>query len=360
MAEGPSLEGAEVTLWCCGLPMIGRRALEASERNTLRKEATRKRLYCLLWIATPILFIAMLMGLMSLDKGNGSDANPLFMPIFLVSLIVLAVVSLTTVQEGKRGLALFRDLKQDVVLRFSGVLPSADKQDLVQSSLLSERGGKTLLRIDPMAPQTIEVLPLARRILLVNGEVPPVWTQAVIGETASVPQTTASIDATGGTTSSVPDGFFKKGERPLSKGENREIEKTVRRLWLRPLPLTLLLTVWFWPLLIYFIATRTMPNTRAFFGLGAFAITMAWIYVLSVRHALKLAADRRNAYVILISLPQVEIDALGSLDQEMLPISGLLWSEHGRPAAWRRLRHLQTLPERAGLRPEAPAKTGWR
>src|SRR5438552_15347686 len=104
MPEPYSAQDFEVQQWCLGLPFVTQRLLSAEERATLRREAGRKRALCLLWPATPILFILMLIVLLSLDSGPGRQLSELFMVVSLILMVGVALVALSIFQTGIRGI----------------------------------------------------------------------------------------------------------------------------------------------------------------------------------------------------------------------------------------------------------------
>jgi hypothetical protein len=140
-------EDEEWEHWCLGLRLVRSRPLSESERDVLGREARRKRMYCLLWLLTPILFLAMLIAVLKLDPGHGQPLGSVVVILMTAMLIGIAVVTLATFEGVLRGLRMQRDIRKGYALRFEGSLPPADQVVAAHPARLGRDTGRELLQV---------------------------------------------------------------------------------------------------------------------------------------------------------------------------------------------------------------------
>jgi hypothetical protein len=342
-----------LTEWCAGLPLTAQRSLSDAEREALRAESGRlRRSGCLSLPLVPVCFLAMLLALAVSDSAERPGAA--FLAATLLMLTAVALLANYVRDCLRRGRLLRGDLREGYVKHFEGVL---DESVLSWTIILS--GGRIvhprgpgppldptlalLLRLGLMRPDTtetqwVEALPVSGRVWRVNGQKPRAWITAVWSEVAETPGYAAAASAWLVPVSRSPEGTVSAGQRALSPSESEELRRRIRDAWRRPLLPALLLSLWFFPLLAGFLWERRLPpdwHRLSFLLLGFAALSADGVLLLSLQQASRLRRDLETGVVSVVRVTNL---ASGSVEQdfEVLPTSRLVWTEAGRPAAWRK------------------------
>lgn len=330
-------------LWCAGLPLVGERRLERLEQEQLRQVAWR-----LLWqglgafLGVAVLGIGLIAGAAELDKyWNGS----LVVITVVVIALLLTLPATLFARQGwtQRGLLTFRDLRRTSVRVFEGVLTDVDlledeeRVDATQRRLLS----LGLLTLGSPETQTIEVLPVSRRVWRVNGEATVPWVEANWKEVTNAPEAASPWLHTNNALTSGPrtsDGAEHR--RRLSDRERAELKRETRRHWLGAFIAALVMTSWLLIIVVLAFTTGGVPKAASWWGMIHVVLatfTADTFFLSRWAQARKLYRDIRGGEV------RVEFgDGSPERDQpalptETLPNSERLWTQAGRPAAWRRI-----------------------
>lgn len=335
------------TLWCVGLPLLEERRLEREEQECLRRVAWR-----LLWQGLGMflglaVFGGLLMALVSVLGGAWGGTLLIIVVIFVALLLFLPASLFAHEFPTQRGLLLFRDLRRGHVRVFGGTLT---ENDLLQTEEAVDEAQRRLLALklltlDGTRKQVIEALPVSLRGWRVGDERIKPWIEVRCKEVAAVEEATSSW-------LHAHSSAFSSGGvslRKLSSRECAELFGKARQHWLRPLVPAVLLTSWL--LLILVLALVTTLKAGHFSvssGLWG-SVHVIWLAVAADTFFLRRLAQARLMYQdargaeVQVTFQQAtfQADAQDSHHpqsvSETLPHSQRLWTQAGRPAAWRRI-----------------------
>ncbi len=322
MTETRNDEG--MVLWCAGLPCVGRDALDAAERQALRRDAMRRLTVGLVCYPLGVLFLVAGIAALAVLPNPALESPLLFGSTAAILFLLTGWLLLVGDDGVRRSKQLRDDLRAGVRLRFAGVL----SEPLPEEPTLEMLQACGLLQIGP--PQTIDVLPGSKRILRVNGRRPAGWLTAECPATVAQPAS-ARIIAQWLDPVDPYDPEVRGGRRELTEEEKGELRRTLRRAWQRPLPLALLLTAWMVGTVALCRHTGGWPDGLAGGVLLALLSLTLYVdgYVLHCLHrALRLRRDLAQGTVTMISAAEQLTEWLSG--------SHLPWTINGQPAAWRK------------------------
>jgi hypothetical protein len=181
----------------------------------------------------------------------------------------------------------------------------------------------------------LEVLPVSNRIWSIGTQwVTKYQDEISQQETAQTPEASRVLPYALPAYSNIrlaPE--MQTGMRTLTSAEAAEIGRYARNLWLKPLIPMLLLTVWFWGLVIFVMIERHPPTEiLGFLHLGFLTLMMEAYFVWAVRQAVRLCRDLTSGEV------RQQPGPPGMQDKvvEVLPNAQQVWTMDGVPADWRR------------------------
>ncbi len=326
----------QMTVWCAGLMRTGNRSLTKEETATLDREAQQLRVRGIaMSCAVPIsliLVIALLREAQARNQALLVGVTLLSVSLFLI-IAGLPLEILLAARWMGRSQSLWADIRDGQVWHFKGHLNESFPLDAAQKALLAA----DLLHLDANELQWIELLPISRRVWRVNGVTPLTWLRAGASEVAPTPEFAALAAQWLEPLGRNEDGVVYGGQRELSQSERIELNRHIRREWMRPLtsslPIFILLS---YEIFRYFqnqILQSDQISRLALLGAGV--LFFATISLFRIRQAQRYRADRENGYVAIRRVVEGEKET-GEPEIEFLPISGMLWTRAGEPAAWRR------------------------
>ena len=320
-----------MTAWCLDLPLTRQRPLEALERDRLAGEVMRlRRKVWLLWCgfaASGVLFFCV--ATPSNPQANVEQAALTVAGIVLTA-VGLPITMLISRDWVRRGRLLRADLRRDVVKCYG----------------------------EPVAAsRMVEVLAASRYLWRVDGVPALGWKPVEEVELADAPPFAAFAAEWLQPLGDDPASGVSRGERDMSSQEVEELRRSARRLWLRPLPLAVGLTAWASLPITALALAGPFHSVWEWLRTGmlvASAATNDFLVIQGLLLARLFRADCRNGRIVIVrfeappaldlSVPPGNVSAseplLGQpapVTLEVLPISGRVWTEEGRPAAWRRL-----------------------
>ncbi len=338
----------ETTEWCAGIPLVERRPLEEEERQALRLEARsllRRGLAALLAFPAAVLLLTLL--LVALDSASSLIRASVFSAA-LLTLFCFPVLALVARDSFRRGRGLNRDLREGCVKRFEGP-PRMDETDETLSTLRKARVAPAL--DDPL--WRLEVLPGSGRVWSVQGERPARWITARWTEVAGTPTFAAMAAEWLEPVAKDGDTTLLGGRRDLTQAEREEVRRHARRLWVRPLPYVVGLTVWLSLPVAVILRDGRLHSGHDWFSFCLLGAITLWTDVRFARAAWiarGLGADARDGWTIILRrqdpAPSEVAEAVGLQEiaaaiaarpevVEALPHSRWIWTEDNRPAAWR-------------------------
>ncbi len=333
MYAGRDHKNQGMTTWCAGLPLTDERRLGREEREQLRRTAWK-----FFGQGLGLCFGLMVVGVLLIVltwKIGGAWSGTLFVIAILVAALLLFLPACLFARESRpqRGLRLLRDLHRGYVVVFEGtltesdLLQSADATDVAQSRLLA----LGLLDLECSELQSVEVLPVSRSVWRVGGERVIPWVQTRWRQVAD-PQESASSWLHASATGAIGDAATC---RRLSVREHTELKREARQHWLPSAVTATLLTACGLPLLVLALVhfvTAGKWTVSAFPWQGLHLVWLAiasdLFFVTRWRQARELYQDLRGGEVV----SSTDIPS-----SEILPYSGRLWTQRGRPASWRRI-----------------------
>ena len=316
------------TAWCLDLPCTRQRPLEAVERERLTREATHlRRNVWRLWCGFTASFVLFLCVAIPSNPQANVEQGILTVAIIVLISVGLPVAMLLSRDWVRRGRLLRADLCRDVVKCYGEQADSC----------------------------TVEVLAASRYLWRVDGGPAPGWKVVEEVELADAPPFAALAAKWLQPLGDDPTSGVSRGERDMSGQEAEELRRSARRLWLRPLPLAVGLTAWAALPLTALVLTGPFHGVWEWVqvcGLFASAATSDFLVIQGLLLARVFRADCRNGRIVIVryetppeqdavTSPDDEAEPLmgqpGPVTLEVLPVSGRVWTEEGRPAAWRRL-----------------------
>lgn len=336
--------------WCSGLPLVHRRSLSEAERERIRREAgVLRRRGCrdvILFLAS---FSVVLVIAPQTDRGAQPAQNVLTVGFVLWILVGLPVTLLLARDSFTRGRQLRRDLRHGTVKRFAGASPLVDDtfRRLWRAHLAPDQQGDEW---------TLEVLPASGRVWRAMDLPVPFWMVVQTVEVAEPPpfaeiasQWLSPIEQEGEATLMI-------GQRELSREEREEMCRYSRRLWQGLLPLATCLTLWLSVPVTLMIGNGSIhihPLNRlrlVFLAICTAAVDYELVSALRLAHRMR--RDESDGRVVIVRIVKDSSraclhdagagDAAKQQDgeekrdvAEVLPMSRRLWTENGRPSAWR-------------------------
>ncbi|MGO8673931.1 MAG: hypothetical protein ACLQVD_21550 [Capsulimonadaceae bacterium] len=272
------------------------------------------------------------------------------------ALIVVGMVSamLYSKERGRRGWLLLRHAKIASVKCYSGPISDETRSDPAYIKLRRYTGTST------EGTLSIEVLAPAGRIRGVNDQRLRQWVQAISVTVAEQPPF-AAIAAQWLEPVRREDPSVLGGRRELSAEERDEISRLARRAWTKPLPAAAIFTTWLLMILTLITLSTNFHSGSAF---DTFRFVLLVILTImadgnlanGIRISAHLVRDRDGGMVTIMQsstdvTPYVRDASLkddrsaespstpeqSTTTIELLPISGMIWTENARPAAWRRI-----------------------
>jgi hypothetical protein len=330
--------------WCAGLRLAGRRALTDAERRELRlRGGLLGALGFLALGSSPLLFVFFLI---SLALNADADGMPGPVGIFLVTamLPLMAVVLVL----GRRWVRWYRTVRRDaragVAYRFEGAMdglfPGAELRDRLQK--------ERLLPLCLRGTQCLEVLPESGLVWSVNGIRPRRSISAPTAHVAEVPAIARIAAEWLEPVAPADEVTAWVGQRELAAAEADEIRLHAARVVRPSLVWGTGLTLWLGFLLGLAVRAGQLPTGwhGALLAILAMAALHADITLLrSLRLSWELRRDSRLRRAVIVRSPvphlnpeEPERETTLSEPEEYLPVSSLVWTKGGRPAAWRTVR----------------------
>jgi hypothetical protein len=341
------------TAWCAGLPLVLQRPFTADEQESLRREARHVRLRGLGVVALFLTLVGLFAGVV-IRTDPSMEAMQVVLAVWAILLLAagLPVTLLMARDSFRRGKGLSGDLRSGIVLRFAGPFaPHAVIEDETRQSLRRAR----LVPDQPLSEWSLELLPISGRVWRVHGQPVRPWIVAQTVEVANTPPF-ADIAAQWLEPVAQDDGTtLLAGQRELSRAERDELRRYSQRLWRRPLPVAVGLTLWLcMPIAVLIMEgdLHSRSDGARFIWLAAVTAITDYHFISALLLSRKMRADERAGRVIIvrvadaappISLPD-KTEGIGNQSgdgsevAEVLPVSHRVWTESGRPAAWRMTR----------------------
>jgi hypothetical protein len=330
-----------------GLRRAGRRALTLAERRAVRGQSRRR--WGLLAGAVIGCWIALLlaMGVGAAVEDAEGAARLMLAGVTLLLLVGAIAVFLAARHFLAESRALARDARRGSVQQFQGTLPTEAGDDPRLRSLF-EAG---LVKRDPEAVQSFEILPHSGILWQANGARPRRWISFLPPEPVEVAETPAfaAMAAEWAEPLGGDETPARVGQRDLSPDEVRELRQQTRRalrvrlVWIIPYNL------WFWIVIGLALRQGHLPRASgwsfwhdfvSFLLLGGIAIAGDVALARSFREAGRHARDARIGRVVILRSPLMPADGPEAappacVTLELLPVSEAVWTVDGEPAGWR-------------------------
>lgn len=354
---------SETTEWCLGLPLVANRPLMPEEVAGLQSEANRLRgTGCALGCASPLVFLFPLLFLAGV--GDWLHRFPTLDAVITLCVLLLFLPAALLFLKSSDALKRSRGLRKDAIVAFVKRFSTTNDSSTPAAQAASVAPPATETNLSAAspsgAPNCIEVLPCSHRLWKVNDEPVLKWAEANWSEVAE-PSPFAAMAANWveplaprppEAVGSLTPLAEQRGKRELTAAEQEEVRCRIRRTWQRPLWPTLLLSAWFWIPLVACLLTGTplRPEPSAYMLL-AFVMLSYYRLTVGVQIARRLNIDLRTGETVILRIPFGMLRAgnlagpaavAGNDDEptivvEVLPASGLIWTEAGRPASWRKV-----------------------
>ena len=347
-------ENTTTTKWCAGLPLVRQRPFEPEEQEHLQTLARRLRRRGIMAVLAYPLVVACF-GIAGWASSSSAEQGLGAMMISgLLLLIVYGPMMALIIRDTiVRCRAVAGDLRCGYVQQFAGAMSPDTDGDKTVIKLREKR----VVPKTGMGQWNLELLPHSRRVWRVQEQRVKPWIVATVVEVAQTPEMAAiaaqwlqPIAREGGET-------LLSGRRELSQGEQDELQQYARRLWLRPLPAAIGLTLW--------ASLRIIAHNvhhHAYEGvdqLGVavlvfFAFCADMVFIGTLQFARKLSRDAQQGQVVIVGMenkpaPDFVMDVENNAApaaiqsfvnndgaiQEILPQSRREWTRAGQPAAWR-------------------------
>ncbi|MEO7718079.1 MAG: hypothetical protein ABIY70_17905 [Capsulimonas sp.] len=327
------------TPYCAGLPFVSARAMLPEERAQLTRWAWRLIAQGMgafaASVAGPVLMIRYVVPLIT----NSAIALYFAITMALALLFFPLLTLLSNFSWLRRGIDLFRDLRQGSILECAGVLvpqfPAVRREEAKKTPVAVEAAmfelanartvdvtqrmllGREFLIPDAAQTQTLSVLPLSRRVWRANGAALAPW---IVAEWREAPKP-SEIGEEQALISRLSES---QARRSLLPGERDELRHAA---WGN----------WFWLALLLVIAVGltiagvlVKPNGPWWLDVHYYfaAIAAGGGAIKRWKESAKMREDAETGEVV--------TSADGR--DELLPISRRLWMRDNRPAEWRKRR----------------------
>jgi hypothetical protein len=331
-------ETSGMTRWCAGLPFKEERALTEEEMRRLtllHRYALRVRLLAgglIFPTLAAACFISWKLHIRPVLLTPDTDiSRPPGLFSTLTSAAVLLEIWLCLRYSG-RARAIQLDLQSGLAEVYSGVLAERSRMEPTQQRLLASG----VLSTDATRLQSLELLKCSHILWRVNGICMKRLIQPALTQVAAQPAFAAIAAQWLEPVSRQNEAVLYGGRRELSPEEKGELRSFVKRLVVRPATTTLPVSCL--SLLLASELYRDHPiDTDGLFWIfvigGIFNVAL---YLFQITQARRFMADLNVGYVGIR-----RIETLGPVphmepDIEFLPVTGMLWTRSGQPAAWRR------------------------
>lgn len=338
-------------MWCAGLPLAAQRPLDSEERTAIQIPLRRARWQAgLCGLLTPVLFLAFLVAMAFLpDTTNGSKLSPFSTACLLAGIILVALCARGWIEGRRIARGLRGDLKNNLMLRFEGVLVFDPANETQQTLCRAQTaGGHPLLSCDLDTPQFLEILSFSGRVWNANGFM--VFARFLVADWTAVAETPPIAHTAAQWLQPVPaappNWQLETGGRELSPSERQELRRTARKQWFPSGVPALLLSLWSGSLLALSLHEGRLPPEGGFFGfLLVMTILADGLLLCNLATARQLRHDERIGRVIIVRqradnlplpLPRTAADE-EFVVLEVLPVSGRIWTQDGKPIPWRLL-----------------------
>ena len=235
----------------------------------------------------------------------------------------------------QRRKALLSDLSAQSVKRFAGVFTPGTGGEAFRQRLPRPQFAPD----QTTGEWSIEVLAASGRVWRVQDQPVKMWMMVPIVQVAQTPEMASIAAQWLQPVARSEQGTLLSGRRDLSPGERDELRRFARRLWLRPLPAALGLSLWLGALLGLMLSQGRLPPTidgrvhLAFLAL--LTVVSDALLASALRTARRMCQDAHAGQVIIVQVEQVAEGREPSDVVEVLPLAGRQWTAAGRPAAWR-------------------------
>ena len=327
-----------MTQWCAGLPFIAERNLsdeEMQQLTSLHQRALRIRRLAGILVLPTVAFACGLSWMLHIHPvmlsydTDISRAPGLFS--VATSAIILSELWFCWLYSA-RAASMLSDLKAGVAQIYSGILAERSRMEPTQQRLLSSG----LLTTDATRTQCLELLKSSHILWSVNGKRVKRLMQPSLTEVAEQPEFAAIAAQWLEPVSRQKQAVLYGGRRELSAEEKHELRTFVKRLVVRPA--TTSLPVSCLSLMLASELYRDHPiDTDTLFWIfvigGVFNIAL---YLFQIKQARRFMADLDVGFVGIRRIENLAPEAHTEPDIEFLPVTGMLWTRSGEPAAWRR------------------------
>lgn len=315
--------------WCLGLALAGWRGLDVHERRALYRRARASRRVFRRAVAGSV--GALVGGAAALAAAWAPAWSHVAGYAWAVAALALGLLvpslAMLAREHLRRARATLADLENGLVERYEGALGSIDTLDSAARGLL-ERG---LFEPDPRRTQHVEVTPRARLVVRVNGRPAEKSLRAPAVEVARPRPHGYATRLPGDLVQVENDTHLLVLRRSLTPTEMSELHQRGlafrRRFWwsstLAAGPAAAL-AVWLAGLM------TSQRWLQAAAGVLSIVSVVFVSYHVWLRLTRRIEADRALRWVI-----TMRNDAGAGSELEVLPASGLVWTEREKPAGWR-------------------------
>ncbi len=329
---------AKNTLFCAGLPYIGTRTIDESERKALLKEARREGIKVLLSVlAIPICIVLPVYAMWhSADMGQPGIPLPLvFLILFSMWLFGLPLSILIARDLQARVDVLRKTASAGEIRCFEGEFNKSDWTDRT-ASLLSER---CPLNADSSEPSRIELFMQHDIIYRINGERLAGWIPLELTSAALPPAPIAPFALPREWT--TPETSEHLERRRLSQEEIDEIRFYGRKLRRGIIGGIIVFTIMVSFIVLCVTTYIGIPvRERIRLSLAASVVACGLLIYWPLRRANRFLHDADTGWAIVYSPSDQNDEKLGeegdSVPLEFLPASKVAWRIGGKPAGWRR------------------------
>ncbi len=347
------VDSSTIATFCAGLPYAGQRPLDTQELALLKRRSRRATsMGCLFPVLPPALAIVACIVSAFLIRDHRGDALWAAIAFFLILGIIATAMSLLRSRDLLvQGNRLAKIGRAGYVRRFQGRLGWFDPTDASLHFLLSTG----LIKGEPGSVNVIELLADRDEIYMVNGSAPQRQIRLIV--------TSASVRPTQPSQWNVPKAWLAEGmpentERrrpsPDELEELAEYGRLSRDFWVKSaLRVVLYTPLAAYGLSIFFLgiadklaksAHLTFSPIQAFLRILVSAILVAVVLVgiqvdRRVRMRRRIEQELELGWIIIepttVDPPSGSTQAISGPTIEYFPLTNLLWTIDGKPAAWR-------------------------
>ncbi len=258
-------------------------------------------------------------------RPQGLDAAVIVGMILLgLSFVVHAGATRWIVIRRRRAIA--ADLEAGIVDRYAGATTAQPPTAL----------RRLLPDVTPQTETRIEVLPTSGLVVRVDGRRGVQWRPAHLARIAPTQPHALRVGLPRDLAATAGDPRLKLERRSLSPLERQELIDHARRLRRRWGPVAVVTLAVLGVVGWHAVQAQTLADAFDVVSLLWYALAIvAWTsYVRRLRAAHKLTCDERLRWVVTVGGADAS-EATTPPRLEVLPVSQLAWTEHARPAGWR-------------------------